>query len=291
MKNPDVVRTYLIGEVEDLESLDLILVAPVDKPLEVTEVTRREDGGLEIRLPGRPPVVPQLDASVRQALRDLDFSSEDPAEPTKPWSKRVDDAAQAVDLMQKVHISVFGEKADVRLNIVHGTHRLEYEAEKKLKRARTRIASIAGEIVEGIVEEDDDGDFCLPIGQVHVTVAPRAMPDGQLVIRVFAITNVGIQVSGEIGLFLARLNFGMMLGRFALDVEHKAIWFDETLLGENFREDELRFVIDMVATIADGWDDRLKQMFGGVTYQEVVKGRSREKLPTTKPGEGPGMYL
>ena len=124
-----------------------------------------------------------------------------------------------------------------------------------------------------------------------MTVAPRALPDGQLLIRVFTITNVGVQVSGEIGLFLARLNFGMMFGRFALDVEHRSIWFDETLLGEEFREDELRFMINMVATTADGWDDRLKQMFGGVTYQEVVTGRSREELPSTKPGEGPGMYL
>ena len=291
MKNPEATRNYLISQVEELSPLDLILVAPMNRPLEVIEITRREDGGLEIRMPGRPPIVPQFEASVRRALCDMNFTSEDPSDSTKPWIKRVEDATQAIDVLQRVHSSVFGEKPDVNLNIMHGTHRLEVEAEKKLAHARNRIESVVSEVVDGRVDRDDDGDFCLPIGQVHVTVAPRAMPDGQLVIRVFAITNVGVQVSPELGLFLARLNFGMMFGRFALDAEHRSIWFDETLLGEDFREDQLRFVIDTVATTADGWDDRLKQMFGGVTYQEVITGRSRERLPPTKPGEGTGMYL
>jgi hypothetical protein len=117
------------------------------------------------------------------------------------------------------------------------------------------------------------------------------MPDGQVVIRVFTITNVGVQVNPELGLFLARLNFGLMFGRFALDTEHRSIWFDESILGDGFREEELRFVIRMIAETADGWDDRIKQIFGGVTYQEVLAGRSAEALPPIKPGEGTGMYL
>jgi hypothetical protein len=122
-------------------------------------------------------------------------------------------------------------------------------------------------------------------------VAPRAAPGGQIVVRVFAITNVGVNVAPDLGLFLAGLNFGLMFGRFALDAEHHAIWFDETLLGEQFREEELRFAIRMVASTADGWDDRLKQMFGGATYQEVLAGRTAETAPPTKPGEGVGLYL
>ena len=117
-------------------------------------------------------------------------------------------------------------------------------------------------------------------------VAPRAAPNGQVVVRVFAISNVGVDVTPELGLFLARLNFGLMFGRFALDAEHRSIWFDETLLGEQFRDEELRFAVGMVASTADEWDDRLKQMFSGVTYQEVLAGRSAEATPPVKPGQG-----
>ena len=72
-----------------------------------------------------------------------------------------------------------------------------------------------------------------------------------------------------------------MFGRFALDVERSAIWFDETLLGEEFREEELRFAIRMLASTADEWDDRLKQMFGGFTYQEML-GSSTLESPKTQ---------
>jgi hypothetical protein len=46
-----------------------------------------------------------------------------------------------------------------------------------------------------------------------------------------------------------------------------------------------------VGSTADEWDDRLKQMFGGVTHQEILEGRTAEAPPPTKPGEGVGQYL
>jgi hypothetical protein len=43
----------------------------------------------------------------------------------------------------------------------------------------------------------------------------------------------------------------------------------------------------VVATTADEWDDRLKQMFGGTTYQESLQAAgSTETTPPAKPGEG-----
>lgn len=291
MTKPEVARTFLLSEIEGLEAFDLILVAPANRPLFVTEVTRTEAGALEVRMPGRPPIVPPFDASARQGFTKLGLKSEDPSDPTKPWVRKVADAAEAVELMQQLRVDVFGEKPDVNLNVMHGSHRAEHEALQKLDRARARIDVILTDLLGHTPKRDQDGDFVLPVGQVHVTVAPRALPDGEIVIRIFAITNVQVDVTPELGLFLARLNFGMMFGRFALDTEHRSIWFDETLLGEAFREEELRFVVRMIATTADGWDDRLKQMFGGVTYQEVLAGSSAEAVPPVKPGQGVGMYL
>jgi hypothetical protein len=121
---------------------------------------------------------------------------------------------------------------------------------------------------------------------VRVVVAPRVAPRGPVVVRVFAITNVGIRVTPELGLFLARLNFGLMFGRFALAAEQQSVWFDETLLGEQFSDEELRFTIDIVATTAAQWSERLKQMFGGATYQEVLAGQGSAAMPAAKPGQG-----
>jgi hypothetical protein len=291
MANRDAALAYLLDETKELAAFDCIVVTPVGHLLEAIEIVRLEEGGLELRVPGRPAPFPNLTPDQRQALETRGFESEDPENPIEPWAKSAADAPACIDILQDVQANVFDAKPGVRLDITHGSHRLEHEARQKLAIVRERIEPIVETLLGRSAERDADGDYVLPIGQVHVTVAPRAGLDGAVVIRVFAVTNVGINVSPELGLFLARLNFGLMFGRFSLDVEHHSIWFDETLLGEHFREEELRFAIDVVSTTADAWDDRLKQMFGGVTYQEVLAGKAAEEPPTIKPGEGVGMYL
>jgi hypothetical protein len=291
MTDPAAARGFLCAEIAALEPFDFVAVVPSGRPLHVVEVTRREDGGLELRVPGRPRAVPELETAVRSALSERGFASEYPDDPTRPWVRAAAGDEGAAALLQEILVEVFGEKPEAPIDIGHGSHKTEHESRQKLAIARTRIEGIVTEILGRRPEQDRDGDYVLPIDEVHVMVAPRATADAQVVIRIFAITNVGIGVTPDLGLFLARLNFGLMFGRFALDVEHRAIWFDETLLGEHFREEELRFAIRIVASTADDWDDRLKQMFGGVTYQEVLAGRSSETPPTTKPGEGAGLYV
>jgi hypothetical protein len=70
-----------------------------------------------------------------------------------------------------------------------------------------------------------------------------------------------------------------MFGRFALDAENHAIWFDETLLGDDVSDRQLRFAIEMVAHTAEEWSGRLQHMFGGHTHHEA-----RTSQSTTKPG-------
>jgi hypothetical protein len=291
MTDPAAARAFLVAEVEALEPFDFVAVVPSGHPLPIAEVIRGEDGGLEVRVPGRPRPLPDLELPVRSGLRERGLASEDPADSTKPWTKSVADAETAVGLLRDVLVEVFGQKPDAALDIGHGSYRLEHESKQKLSIARMRIEGIVTEILGQPPEQDSDGDYVLPIGEVHVMVAPRAVPSGQIVIRVFAITNVGVNVTPELGLSLARLNFGLMFGRFALDAENHSIWFDESLLGEQFRDEELQFAVRVVATTADEWDDRFKQMFGGVTYQEILAGRTAEPAPPTKPGGGVGLYL
>jgi hypothetical protein len=287
MTDPTAARAFLIGEVEGLGPFDLVALSPAGKPLHAVEVTRTEAQALEVRVPGRPPILEELPVPIRSALRDRGFASEDPDDQTRPWVHTASDAEAAVTLAQKVLAEVFGEKSDARFDLIHGSHRAEHEAREKLAIVRERIQRIVTEEFDKTPEQDSDGDFVLPVGDVHVMLAPRAAAGGPVVVRIFAVTNVEITVSPELGLFLARLNFGLMFGRFALDAEHHAIWFDETLLGDHFNDEELRFAIGVVASTADEWDDRLKQLFGGSTYQEVLTKRGGpQSTPTLKPGQG-----
>jgi hypothetical protein len=291
MTDPALARSFLLGEVAALEPYGFVAVVPVGRPLSVIEVTRSDDTGLEVRVPGRPPAVTELTVEVRGALEKRGFTSEDPTDSRKPWIRNVADGDEAVGLVQELLVEVFSEKPDATLDVAHGSHKVEREAQQKLAVARKRIETIVTDVIGQAPKQDNDGDYVLPIDDVHIMVAPRATPDGQVIVRIFAITNVGVAVTPDLGLFLARLNFGLMFGRFALDAEHNSIWFDETLLGEQFREEELRFAISVVSSTADGWDDRLKQMFGGATHQEILANNAEDAGPQTKPGEGVGLYL
>jgi hypothetical protein len=289
MTDPLATRSFLLAEVEALEPFEFVAANPASRSLHMVEVTRREDLGLEVRVPGRPPILPELPVPVRSALRERRFASEDPADPTQPWVCAVSDAAGAVALVQRLLSEVFGEKPDVALDVAHGSHKAEHLARQKLAATRKRVEKVVQEVAGRRVEQDRDGDYVLPIRGVHVVVAPRATPGGPVIVRVFAITNTGVAVTPELGLFLARLNFGLMFGRFALDAQHRSIWFDETLLGDAFTDEELQFIIDVVASTADQWDDRLKQMFGGATHEEALGQRLEGPEALTKPGQG--LYL
>ena len=51
----------------------------------------------------------------------------------------------------------------------------------------------------------------------------------------------------------------------------------------------------VVSTTADEWDDRLKQLFGGLKFNEAMGDAQAQSATPVKPGEAPqdgrGMYL
>jgi hypothetical protein len=110
------------------------------------------------------------------------------------------------------------------------------------------------------------------------------MPGRPAIIRVFAITNAGLNLTAELGLFLARLNFSLMFGRFSIDTDHQAVWFDETLLGDHVTDEELRVTVEMVASTANEWDQKIASTFGGRTRDP--SSTEGAPAPGGKPGQG-----
>ena len=127
MTDPAALQAFLVGEVESLEPFGFVGVGPAGNPLHLVEVTRLGDSGLEVRVPGRPPILPSLPGQVLSALRERGFASEDAENPMKPWCRAVANPAEAVDCVQALLVEVFGEKPDVAIDVAHGSHRAEHE--------------------------------------------------------------------------------------------------------------------------------------------------------------------
>lgn len=277
---------FIRHEVSRLEPFDYVAISPVSAPLDVVEVTADEVGRLTVRIPGRPSPLPEVPPSTRVALTERGFSSADPAKPGEPWDFTTEVAEEAVTATTMVMAEIYQHSDSERLDITHGSHRQEHETELRLDALRERIEELLTGLLGHPPPTDADGDYQYSVGDTLVVIAPRPLASGRVALRVFAVTNVGVKVTPELGLFLARLNFGISFGRFVVDPEHQAIWVDETLLGEETSAEELRFICGTVARIAAEWDERIKQLFGGATYRDVLQKRTDAGAPESKPGLG-----
>jgi len=268
---------FVTEQAASLAPLDFLVVTPVPDPIAAIELAHEEDGSFRATVEfAKPPI----GSDQRAALVALTMTEGDTA-----WrSADLADAAGAAALVERILGDVLGTGATAAVDVDHGSRRPMVEAQRKVDAMRARIDPIVAGIVGTTPTVDKDGDYVLRIGSTEVFVSPVAVPNMPAVVRVFAITNVGVNVTPELGLFIARLNFSLMFGRFALDTDHRAVWFSETLLGEAFSDEELRFIVATVAETADGWDDRIAQMFGGFTRATLPDDEQPERPKPGQPG-------
>jgi len=271
-------RNFVASQIGRLEPLDFVVVGIPVPPFDAVQVKRAEDGTLAVEVAPRDETGPPFTEAQATALTSLGLPA------------KADDADAAAAVVDEVLTKVFGVDDRAPVDVRHGSDRQIVEAEKKVVEMRARIEPVLQQLLEGKAPTtDSDGDYVLDLGHVRVFIAPRALPLRPAIIRVFAITNAGLNLTPELGLFLARLNFTLMFGRFSLDVDHQAVWFDETLLGDHVTDEELRFTVEMVATTANEWDQKIAQMFGGRISNPEEAGEApsgSSAAEANKPGEG-----
>jgi hypothetical protein len=274
---------FLESQIAGLEPFDFLVASAAEDPDDAVEIYRDEGGFLHAAVVPRPPDAALTPEQVA-ACQGLGFR-DDAGVLTMP--SLLPDAAAAAELLERALTEVFDVKDSKGLDVHHGSRKDEHEAELKLAALRTRLEPLLTELLGTKPPQDEDGDYVFEYESSQVFVAPRGIPGAPVVVRIFAITNVGVNVTPELGLLLSRLNFHLMFGRFGLDTDHAAIWFSETLLGDITTDEELRFTIRMVAETAAEWDERIAEMFGGFTHATLEHAEPEDDGPTrSKPGEG-----
>lgn len=273
-------RDFIEDQIRALGPLDLVaFVAAHDQGVVFVEVIHDEEGdGFHAEIDGEPTLP---DGAV-EGLGSLGFTPG----PPRP-SLASSDVAALADKVESALSGPLGVVPGSRLDVRNGSRREEVERARKLAALRVRVSALLGKMLKpGLVETDADGDFTFPFQSTRVWVAPRALPGGPLVVRVLAVTNVEIEPSPALGLFLSQTNFGLPFGRFALDALRHAVWFEETLLGDFFADEELAFVVQIVASTADSFDDRIAAAFGGRVFNQPGQAGAAAEVPAQKPGAG-----
>jgi hypothetical protein len=269
---------FLSSQIVGLQPFDYVVVGLIGPDADAVRVSRDEEGAYVVEVAERLEEQP-FTADQLSALESLGFTS-------PGWKVPVAGAPEAVALTDRLLREVFAAPEDAPVDVQHGSRRAEHEAEEQLERVRARIVPVLTEMLGHPPQQDSDGDYLFDYESTQVYVAPRAAPGVPPIIRVFSITNIGVNVTPELGMFLSRLNFSLTFGRFALDVEHRAVWFDETLLGDGVSDDVLKFTIGIVADTADEWDDQISRLFGGITRQVAAQSATQPVELPAKPGQG-----
>ena len=130
---------------------------------------------------------------------------------------------------------------------------------------------------------DSRGSYVFGLDSARVFVVPAWLKNGATVVRVFAITNMDVDVTPQLTSFLLAKNLDFVLGSFALDEQRGAVWFNHNLIGEFLEPEELEATLAAVAETANQMDDEIKEQFGGRLYSEGPEAK-------ISPPEAPG-YL
>jgi hypothetical protein len=132
---------------------------------------------------------------------------------------------------------------------------------------REKIERTLSDLYEGYVV-DEHGIYVVGSQTARVFIVPTWLDEGPTVIRLFAITNLGVGVTTDLMSYLLAKNLEFVFGAFALDAEEGAVWFTHNLLGEFTAPEEIETTLAAVIETADEYDDEIKSMFGGRLYTE-----------------------
>jgi hypothetical protein len=117
---------------------------------------------------------------------------------------------------------------------------------------------------------DMDQDFVLMFNEgVQVFVMPRDFGEGRTVVLVKAPVVTGVNIDGDLGLFLSEENAKMLFGKLCLYRERKEVHFEQALLGDFLNQAELEVAVGIVAGSTDKYDDAIKSKWGGKKFGET----------------------
>lgn len=121
----------------------------------------------------------------------------------------------------------------------------------------------------GSAPTDDAGDFLVSLGDAAVWVRAEAWTGDRTLVRVWAITNVGVRLDDGLGRFLLHLNGELPLGGLRLDAARPAVVFSDCLLGDYLNRPELSVTVAAAAATATQVAPRIKERFGGLLFTEL----------------------
>ncbi len=123
-------------------------------------------------------------------------------------------------------------------------------------------------------------------GSAYVMINIVGLGDDRAMVRCVAQLVKGVELDGELAKQLITLNSQLRFGAFAFDPNGKLILFVHTILGGTTLDpDELLATVSDVALIADEYDDKIANKYGGQRMRDLLEEAAFDSILEADPNE------
>ena len=132
----------------------------------------------------------------------------------------------------------------------------------------------------------DDSLYVIKQGSAYVMINVVPWGDNRAMVRCTSQLVKGVDVDGRLAMQLLELNAHLRFGAFAMDPQEHTILFTHTILGGHTLDpEELTATLRDVALIADEYDDKLVEKYGGQRMLDLLEDSALERVMATHPNK------
>ena len=130
----------------------------------------------------------------------------------------------------------------------------------------------------------DDTLYVIKQGSAYVMINVVPWGDNRAMVRCTAQLVKGVDVDGPLAKQLLELNSHLRFGAFAVDAAEHTVLFTHTILGGTTLDpEELHATLRDVALIADEYDDKLVEKYGGQRMLDLLEENALERIMEKHP--------
>ncbi|MDY7039322.1 MAG: YbjN domain-containing protein [Chloroflexota bacterium] len=118
-------------------------------------------------------------------------------------------------------------------------------------------------------EVKPSGSLWIRQGSTIVTINPIQWGEQTLVKLAAPVALNVTKITPQLTRFLVEKNYQLLFGKFSLDTEGNAVWYEHVLLGDFLDAEELFVAVAAVALTADEYDEQVAKMAQGKRVKDL----------------------
>lgn len=130
----------------------------------------------------------------------------------------------------------------------------------------------------------EDKTYVVKQGSSYVMITVVPWGESRAIVRCVAQLVKGVNMDAALSMQLLNLNAVLRFGAFAYVKENNLILFLHSILGgDTLDSEELLATIRDVALIADDWDNKIIERFGGRSMQDLLEETALARVLSSEP--------